>query len=282
MEPARRLGATASGMSGQRRRDRSTARRYPQVDASSAGTDAPTSRGRPARRHGGAGRTRRRTAGERGSSPLASGGAVGGGGAGDARRAPSHSVSSGRRSRPFSGTRRSNLQGASEVAVRRRLGAGPALPARRDAARAGGRRLPGPGSRRGLPLSVSRASSTGCSGRTAEILRAAGAHGEALGIPVAAVGGLVQDVLLGRVNERTDLDLVVEGARLAVAQAVAGDLGGRTVEHPRLSHGDRRPAGRRPGRLRDRAARVLPGGGRAARSRSGPRSRRTSGAGTSR
>ena len=49
---------------------------------------------------------------------------------------------------------------------------------------------------------------------------------------MAAVGGLVRDVLLGRVNERTELDLVVEGSALAVAQGVARDLGGRTVEHP--------------------------------------------------
>ena len=77
---------------------------------------------------------------------------------------------------------------------------------------------------------------------------------------MAAVGGLVRDVLLGRVDERTDLDLVVEGSAPAVAQAVARELGGRTVEHPVFPHGDRRPAGRPPGRLRDRAARVLPRG----------------------
>jgi tRNA nucleotidyltransferase (CCA-adding enzyme) len=64
-----------------------------------------------------------------------------------------------------------------------------------------------------------------------EILRAAGQHGDALRLPVAAVGGLVRDLLLGRVDERTDLDLVVEGSAAAVAQALGRSLGGRTVEH---------------------------------------------------
>ena len=49
---------------------------------------------------------------------------------------------------------------------------------------------------------------------------------------MAAVGGLVRDVLLGRVDARTDLDLVVEGRAPAVAQAAAGELDGKTVEHP--------------------------------------------------
>jgi tRNA nucleotidyltransferase (CCA-adding enzyme) len=49
---------------------------------------------------------------------------------------------------------------------------------------------------------------------------------------VAAVGGLVRDLLLGRVDARTDLDLVVEGRAPAVAQRAARELGGKIVEHP--------------------------------------------------
>ena len=137
-----------------------------------------------------------------------------------------------------------------------------------------------PGTATGLPLSVARELDR-LSGRAAEILRTAGAHGEALGYPVAVMGGLVRDVLLGRVDARTDLDLVVEGRAPAVAQGVARDLGGKTVEHPVFLT----------------ATVILPDGGRvdfatarresyrvAGRSPpwSGRRSRRTSGAGTSR
>jgi tRNA nucleotidyltransferase (CCA-adding enzyme) len=64
-----------------------------------------------------------------------------------------------------------------------------------------------------------------------EVLRTAGNEGDALGLQVAAVGGLVRDLLLGRVDERTDLDLVVEGSAVALANRLAASLQGRLVEH---------------------------------------------------
>ena len=64
-----------------------------------------------------------------------------------------------------------------------------------------------------------------------EVLRTAGNEGDALGLPVAAVGGVVRDLLLARVDERTDLDLVVEGSAVALANRLAGSLDGRVVEH---------------------------------------------------
>jgi tRNA nucleotidyltransferase (CCA-adding enzyme) len=83
----------------------------------------------------------------------------------------------------------------------------------------------------GLPLSVAGQLEQ-LPGRVGEILRAAGQRGETRGIPVAAVGGLVRDLLLGRVDERTDLDLVVEGSAAALARELATALGGQTLEHP--------------------------------------------------
>ena len=61
------------------------------------------------------------------------------------------------------------------------------------------------------------------------ILRTAGNEGDALGLPVAAVGGVVRGLLLARVDERTDLDLVVEGSAGALANRLAGSLDGRVV-----------------------------------------------------
>jgi tRNA nucleotidyltransferase (CCA-adding enzyme) len=119
----------------------------------------------------------------------------------------------------------------SEVDVRRRLG-----PDRPFLLVEGPRGLEGvvfrdPGSPAGLPLSV--ATQLGqVPAPVGEILRVAGSHGDALGSPVAAVGGLVRDLLLGRVDERTDLDLAVEGNAAAVAREVAATLGGETLEHP--------------------------------------------------
>jgi tRNA nucleotidyltransferase (CCA-adding enzyme) len=88
-----------------------------------------------------------------------------------------------------------------------------------------------PGSPAGLPMSVAPQLGQ-VPGRAGEILRAAGSHGDALGTPVAAVGGWVRDLLLGRVDERTDLDLVVEGSAPALARQLATSLGGQAVEHP--------------------------------------------------
>jgi tRNA nucleotidyltransferase (CCA-adding enzyme) len=119
---------------------------------------------------------------------------------------------------------------ASEVVVRRRLGPD------RPFLLVGGTRGPEGVVLReaatpvGLPLSVAQELDR-LPERVGEILRAAGAHGDALGVPVAAVGGLVRDLLLDRVDERTDLDLVVEGSALALAQELARSLGGQALEH---------------------------------------------------
>jgi tRNA nucleotidyltransferase (CCA-adding enzyme) len=67
--------------------------------------------------------------------------------------------------------------------------------------------------------------------RSLEILRLAGAFGDTLGLPIAVVGGLVRDLLLGRTRDRTDLDLVVEGSAAALAHRLAQSLSGRAVEH---------------------------------------------------
>jgi tRNA nucleotidyltransferase (CCA-adding enzyme) len=67
--------------------------------------------------------------------------------------------------------------------------------------------------------------------RLREILRTAGTLGDLLGLPVAAVGGLVRDLLMDRVHERTDLDLVVEGSAATLAQRLAASLEGQAVQH---------------------------------------------------
>jgi tRNA nucleotidyltransferase (CCA-adding enzyme) len=82
-----------------------------------------------------------------------------------------------------------------------------------------------------LPLSVTERLER-LDPRTLEILRLAGALGDTLGLPVAAVGGLVRDLLLGRSADRTDLDLVVEGSAPALAHRLAQSLAGQAVEHP--------------------------------------------------
>jgi tRNA nucleotidyltransferase (CCA-adding enzyme) len=118
-----------------------------------------------------------------------------------------------------------------EITVRRRLG--PDCPA----VLVGGPRGPEgvvrrePRAPEGLPLSVARELDR-VPGRGGEILRTAGALGDALGLPVAAVGGLVRDLLLGCAHEQTDLDLVVEGGAAVLANRLAAGLGGRVVEHP--------------------------------------------------
>ncbi len=52
------------------------------------------------------------------------------------------------------------------------------------------------------------------------------------GAPLYLVGGGVRDLLLGRAH--VDLDLVVEGDAIALAEALAGDLPARLVTHPRF------------------------------------------------
>ncbi|HEY7600997.1 MAG TPA: hypothetical protein VIB60_00690 [Methylomirabilota bacterium] len=117
-----------------------------------------------------------------------------------------------------------------EIAVRRRLG-----PDRPFVLVAGPRGIAGavfrePSGPAGLPLSVA-ARLERLDARPREILRTAGALGDALDLPVAAVGGLVRDLLLGRSEARTDLDLVVEGSAARVAHELARSLSGRAVEH---------------------------------------------------
>jgi tRNA nucleotidyltransferase (CCA-adding enzyme) len=120
--------------------------------------------------------------------------------------------------------------GTPEVAVRRRLGpdrpfvlvAGPRGPA--------GVVFREPEAPGGLPLSVAIQLER-LPGRLREILRTAGTLGDTLGLPVAAVGGLVRDLLLDRVDERTDLDLVVQGSAATLAHGLAPRLAGQAVEH---------------------------------------------------
>jgi tRNA nucleotidyltransferase (CCA-adding enzyme) len=120
--------------------------------------------------------------------------------------------------------------GTSEVAVRRRLGPDRPFVLVGESRRPEGVVLREPDAPAGLPLSVIPELDR-LPGRVGEVLGAAGRHGDALGFPVAAVGGLVRDLLLGRVDECTDLDLVVEGNAAAVARELARSLGGQAVEH---------------------------------------------------
>jgi tRNA nucleotidyltransferase (CCA-adding enzyme) len=119
---------------------------------------------------------------------------------------------------------------ASEVVVRRRLG-----PDRPFVLVSGPRGLAGvvlrePASPPSLPLTVASRLER-LDRRSLEILRLAGTLGDTLGLPVAGVGGLVRDLLLGRTGDRTDLDLVVEGSASAVAHRLAQILSGHAVEH---------------------------------------------------
>jgi tRNA nucleotidyltransferase (CCA-adding enzyme) len=119
---------------------------------------------------------------------------------------------------------------APEVTVRRQLG-----PDRPFALVAGTRGPAGavfrePAPPAGLPFSVASRLDR-LDGRLREILRTAGALGDTLGLPVAAVGGLVRDLLLDRIGDGTDLDLVVEGSASALADRLGRSLSGRVTEH---------------------------------------------------
>ena len=63
-------------------------------------------------------------------------------------------------------------------------------------------------------------------------LKLAGALGRKLGLPVYVVGGFVRDLLLDCPNH--DIDLVVEGNGIALAKALARELGGRVREHQKF------------------------------------------------
>lgn len=64
---------------------------------------------------------------------------------------------------------------------------------------------------------------------TVGLLRLAGKLGKSLGLPVYAVGGFVRDLMLNRPTK--DIDLVAEGNGIALARALATELGGRVREH---------------------------------------------------
>ena len=65
-----------------------------------------------------------------------------------------------------------------------------------------------------------------------DLLKEAGAAANALSFPLYAVGGFVRDLLLGQPN--FDVDLVVEGDAIRLAQALAQRLGGRVRSHRRF------------------------------------------------
>ncbi len=65
-----------------------------------------------------------------------------------------------------------------------------------------------------------------------DLLRQVGATAGELGYPLYAVGGFVRDLLLGEPN--FDVDLVVEGDAIRLAQALAHQLGGRVRSHRRF------------------------------------------------
>jgi tRNA nucleotidyltransferase (CCA-adding enzyme) len=68
--------------------------------------------------------------------------------------------------------------------------------------------------------------------RLLEWLRQAGVAAEELGYRLYAVGGFVRDLLLGAPNY--DIDLVVEGDAILLAQALSERLGGRVRSHRRF------------------------------------------------
>ena len=175
---------------------------------------------------------------------------VGGGIAGNARPRPRP------RSRPGAGLGRPLGRAARAPDERRRLrsaiGSGRIAPFSSSEDPEGPRASSSasPERRSGCP-SPSLASWTGCQGGRERSSAPRERTATRSGSRVAAVGGLVRDLLLGRVDERTDLDLVVEGSRPRSRGRSPEASAERTLEHPRLSHGDRRPAGRPPGRPRD-------------------------------
>ncbi|MBN2098425.1 MAG: CCA tRNA nucleotidyltransferase [Dehalococcoidia bacterium] len=64
------------------------------------------------------------------------------------------------------------------------------------------------------------------------LIQKAGALAAERRLSVYLVGGVVRDILLGRAN--SDLDLVVEGSAIKLAEALAGEVGGRLVVHRRF------------------------------------------------
>jgi len=64
------------------------------------------------------------------------------------------------------------------------------------------------------------------------MIQKAGALAAERRLGIYLVGGVVRDILLGRAN--SDLDLVVEGDAIKLAESLAGELGGRLVVHRRF------------------------------------------------
>ena len=62
-----------------------------------------------------------------------------------------------------------------------------------------------------------------------DLLRAIGAVAAGIDLEVYAVGGVVRDVLLGRTSTDIDFVSIGQGSGITLAEAVASDLGGRTV-----------------------------------------------------
>ncbi len=65
-----------------------------------------------------------------------------------------------------------------------------------------------------------------------DLIQKAGALAAEKRLGIYLVGGVVRDVLLGQAN--SDLDLVVEGNAVGLAESLAGEVGGRLVVHRRF------------------------------------------------
>jgi tRNA nucleotidyltransferase (CCA-adding enzyme) len=120
---------------------------------------------------------------------------------------------------------------ASELDVRRCLGPAHPFALVVDSGEPVGVVLRDPATPGGLPLDVSRRLARLPRGVLA-LLRRAGTLGDELGTPIAAVGGVVRDMLLEQLPAHVDLDLVVGGEAITLARRLAGAIGGRAVEHP--------------------------------------------------
>ncbi len=119
-----------------------------------------------------------------------------------------------------------------EVTVRRTLGPGTPFAVVLEGETPVGALMREPGMGGALPRSAAAALHR-LDPASLEILRTAGRLGEERGWAVAAVGGLVRDLLLGRLaTPLRDLDVVVEGDGRALARHLARTLGGKAREHP--------------------------------------------------
>ncbi len=135
---------------------------------------------------------------------------------------------------------------ASEVVVRRALAAGAPLVIIQDRGGPVGAVARGADSADALRLSVAARVSRALPAWTAPVLASLGRVAAAQGVRAFLVGGVVRDVLRDTVLAHADLDVVVEGDGLALARALAEELGARVVEHARfLTASVRQPSGER-------------------------------------